>query len=640
MREILGQDVKQALKTDKFLDTRDRLPETVASDYPSMITDKEPLAPISPKYFGKPVAIIGAGAAGLCAGYELMRMGLYPIYFESQTFGDGTARPGGRAYSYDFADALQLTKKSVGELGCMRFPKSHTTLHAYVDNIFKGEYKYATELETQWPPFIDPLLYDNEGDIPQSNWKVMYDTMFMAQGIRKRAPYRVNAGSTFGDMDSAIQDVATAFGELIFDDNNGILTPIVKAYAAGDINQISFLWDKLNDTYQEKSIFEVLRDQGWDKKIVGTNNASRLELFGELGIGSGGFDAFWGTTFMEVLRIKLHEDESNQRAFVGGSSYMLKPFLTHVTEVRGSPPKSLKRLTDNKVIISPVVRIDEKDGGGVVISCEDGNTYSFPIVIMTPSPTAISSSIMVQESLLSPDLWKGIRRMPLTDSGKIFLAFPTPFWKGTSRRFPGHDAIVTTITDYNLRQVYTFDNYHWGSSSPAGVLMISYTWGDWAHKFGSFPEKQQVESAIRMLKEIYKEEWLPSWDTYFSKALETKAYKAITWSHERGFAGGYRMADLNRYEEQQHMWIRSAFPYSDNAAVLTAGEAVAWLGLSGWVEGALHTGINSALGVGAWLSFHGDRFSNWENMVKPAGIVGTSFTPPSDPGTISFNPRK
>ena len=46
MREILGQDVKQALKTDKFLDTRDRLPETVASDYPSMITDKEPLAPL------------------------------------------------------------------------------------------------------------------------------------------------------------------------------------------------------------------------------------------------------------------------------------------------------------------------------------------------------------------------------------------------------------------------------------------------------------------------------------------------------------------------------------------------------------------------------------------------------------------
>ena len=68
---------------------------------------------------------------------------------------------------------------------------------------------------------------------------------------------------------------------------------------------------------------------------------------------------------MEVLRIKLHEDESNQRAFVGGSSYMLKPFLTHVTEVRGSPPKSLKRLTDNKVIISPVVRIDEKDGGAL-----------------------------------------------------------------------------------------------------------------------------------------------------------------------------------------------------------------------------------------------------------------------------------
>ena len=56
---------------------------------------------------------------------------------------------------------------------------------------------------------------------------------------------------------------------------------------------------------RKKASLKFLRDQGWDKKIVGTNNASRLELFGELGIGSGGFDAFWGTTFMEVLRIKL-----------------------------------------------------------------------------------------------------------------------------------------------------------------------------------------------------------------------------------------------------------------------------------------------------------------------------------------------
>lgn len=34
---------------------------------------------------GAEVAIIGAGAAGLIAGYELMRMGLRPIFFEIRT---------------------------------------------------------------------------------------------------------------------------------------------------------------------------------------------------------------------------------------------------------------------------------------------------------------------------------------------------------------------------------------------------------------------------------------------------------------------------------------------------------------------------------------------------------------------------
>lgn len=171
---------------------RDRLPETLGVDYPEKVTSGEPITTIDPKWQGKYVGIIGAGAAGLCAGYELFRAGLIPVFFESQIDGDGV-RPGGRAYSYDFADSLGLTQKSTGDLGCMRYPSTHTTLHAYVDKVFRGEYRYNGTPSTQWPTFIDPLLYRQSGDIPQPDWTVEYDTVIMARGVRDRQPYRISA---------------------------------------------------------------------------------------------------------------------------------------------------------------------------------------------------------------------------------------------------------------------------------------------------------------------------------------------------------------------------------------------------------------------------------------------------------------
>ena len=618
---------------------RDRLPETIEEDYPSLVTSEEPIAKIDSKWYGKSVAIIGAGAAGLCAGYELMRSGLQPVFFEIQTL-DENAWPGGRAYSVDFSADLRITKKTIGEMGCMRFPATHTTLHAYVDKVFKGEYRYDGGKNTQWPEFIDPLLYKGDGDVPQKDWTVVYDTAFMARGVNNREFYRVQKDTPFSQINSAIQDVSSSFGEMIFGDSNspGILFPIVTAYAIGDAETIISEWKKLNDMYQDKSIFEVLRDLGWDKVITGDNQTSRLNLFGELGIGSGGFDAFWGTTFMEILRIKLHGDESDQSAFLGGTRYMLKPFLSHRVATAKGDTVSMQDVTKNRVITSPVTRISALQGGGVSIGTEDNNYYNFPIAILTASPTAISSSIFIDEPLLSVNTWNGIRNIPLTGCGKIMIAFPKPFWKGTSKTHPGSDAICTTVTDYNLRQIYTFDDYHWGSGSPAGVLMISYTWGDWAHKLGSLPPEAQVRSAVRMLKGIYASEWDGSWDQLFENAISTRTYKTITWSHERGFAGGYRMADLNRYTDQQSLWQSNFVPAVDNAALLLAGEATAWLGLSGWVEGALHTGINTTFGVEQWFYNNANNFSNWANMTDPGTISGATFAVPADPGNTPFIP--
>ena len=84
---------------------------------------------------GAKVAIVGAGIAGVICGYELMRLGVHPILFESGQFG-------GRLRSQPFEGADGV----IAELGGMRFPVSSTGFYSYVD-----------KLGLQSRPFPNPL---------------------------------------------------------------------------------------------------------------------------------------------------------------------------------------------------------------------------------------------------------------------------------------------------------------------------------------------------------------------------------------------------------------------------------------------------------------------------------------------------
>ena len=73
--------------------------------------------------------------AGMVAAYELMKMGLKPVVYESR-------RLGGRLHSEPFKGAQGI----VAELGGMRFPLSSTSFYHYLNRY---------ELETR--PFPNPL---------------------------------------------------------------------------------------------------------------------------------------------------------------------------------------------------------------------------------------------------------------------------------------------------------------------------------------------------------------------------------------------------------------------------------------------------------------------------------------------------
>src|SRR5262245_5973761 len=74
---------------------------------------------------GKPkkVVIVGAGMAGLVAGYELKRAGHIPVIIEAQQ------RIGGRVYTL----RQPFTEGLYAEVGAMRIPRAHKLTLEYIE---------------------------------------------------------------------------------------------------------------------------------------------------------------------------------------------------------------------------------------------------------------------------------------------------------------------------------------------------------------------------------------------------------------------------------------------------------------------------------------------------------------------------
>src|SRR5512132_1902061 len=91
----------------------------------------------------KKILIIGAGMAGLCAGYELTQLGHDVTILEART------RPGGRVHTLrePFSDGLYA------EAGAARIPDNHDLTLKYVK-------EFALELEPFYPRTLNAVRFD------------------------------------------------------------------------------------------------------------------------------------------------------------------------------------------------------------------------------------------------------------------------------------------------------------------------------------------------------------------------------------------------------------------------------------------------------------------------------------------------
>ncbi len=215
----------------------------------------------------KKVIIVGAGMAGLVAGYELLKAGHDPLIIEARH------RVGGRVYTVrePFADGLY------GEAGAMRLPLGHKLTQAYIQK-FKLEtvpftmgnprtYIHLQGKKVRAADF-DPFQYDFD----------------LAPAERGRKPQEM--------MDEA-------------------LVPLKQLLE----KQGEAAWDEIVAKYDELSTREFLEQQGWSEGAI--------ELFGLLSNN----EARMNYSFIEYFRSEVEHGFSHMVQIKGGIDRLPRAFL-------------------------------------------------------------------------------------------------------------------------------------------------------------------------------------------------------------------------------------------------------------------------------------------------------------------------
>jgi monoamine oxidase len=225
---------------------------------------------------GKPkrVVIVGAGLAGLSAGYELKRAGHTPIILEAQQ------RVGGRVYTLrdPFTDGLYA------EVGAMRIPRAHTLTMSYVE-------KFG--LKTN--------------DFTMDNLNAYH---YMG-GRKVRASEAAKDPSLLG-FDVSEKEKGKTAGKMY----EAALKPLLDLLERdGDK-----AWDEIIAKYDQYSTREFLELNGWSEGMI--------EMFGLL----ANQESVMNSSFLELFREDSGNYYTDMLELEGGTDRLPRAFLPELKE--------------------------------------------------------------------------------------------------------------------------------------------------------------------------------------------------------------------------------------------------------------------------------------------------------------------
>jgi lysine 2-monooxygenase len=501
------------------------------------ITHPAGLGSIPHERLGEEVAIVGAGMSGMVAAYELMKMGLRPVVYES-------SHMGGRLRSQQFEGAPVGV---IAELGGMRFPVSSTSFYHYVDLL---------GLDTA--PFPNPLAPGSDS------------TVIHIEGTTHYAEKSDTLPPLFQEVAQAWADALEAVG----------FTKIQDAIRARDVASLKVLWNKLVPIWDDRTFYDFVASSEAFSKL----SFHHREVFGQVGFGTGGWDSDFPNSMLEIFRVVMTNCDEDQRLIVGGAEQVPRGLWEHAPSNLTHWPAGTTLASLHSGGTRPgVARIAHADNGFEITDVW-GVARRYPAVLVTCQGWLLTTQIRCDESLFSYKLWTALDRTRYMQSSKTFVMVDRPFWRDKDPK-TGRDVMSTTLTDRLTRGTYLFDN---GDDKPA-VICLTYSWMSDALKMLPHTVEHRVRLALSALKQIYP-------DVDIASHIVGDPI-TVSWEADEHSLGAFKGALPGHYRYNLRMY--SHFMQDDLPAhqrgIFLAGDDISWT--PAWVEGAVQTALNAVWGI-------------------------------------------
>lgn len=513
---------------------------------------------LPPEAQGKEIAIVGSGAAAAVAARMLLQAGAKPVIFEQDS------KTGGRLRTRRYHEADGSEAREFSEMGGMRFPSTGRIWFHFLK-------QFGVKMIPDFP---------NPGKVPTA-------LHFKNEVINWPAGAKTPDSPLF-------QKVGADFKKFV----NGLMEPMEEARKAHDTKKMQDIFQKYLDKYGNKSFLDALVEDLQEKGIHWTKD--EIDAFGALGLGTGGFGAFYPICFMEMLRLMLNQLENGQHLLPEGAAMALDKFYSTEVPLPDGGAASLKDKAEIN-LRTQVTDIRANNGKPIVeFKGSDGTMHSkeFAAVIVATTHVAMQKMGLSQqktgsEQVLSADVANAINDLYMVSSSKLFIRTATKFWldeNGNPRIEKKPDGSFGPIpqniqTDQLAHGVYCLDY----PDTDHGVVLMNYSWGDKSDKLMGMSYQERVEEFKKTIAQISPE--------FAANLIPVNGeIHAIDWQSEPAHYGAFKLNKPGKEASQQEVF----YQYQDASnGVVLAGDSVSHVG--GWVEGAMQTGIHAACAIAVHL---------------------------------------